>query len=158
MAAACCVVALASCRAGGVVETGEAPSRTPEDRSGPGPCDDTVREDIDTVIEGQLDAFRDDDYEQALTFASRGFRASIDAEQFEQIITEGFPEVRESTGHTTEQCVTDGEQALLLIVVTGDAGDEALDYELIKEPDGWRIQGASPHGGPGRDSESETTV
>lgn len=141
---------LAGC-SGEVVETGQgelqAPETTPaappsedgESEARPRqvrPCDEATLAAIDEVIDGQLAAFRAGDFERALSFASAGFRAGVTPERFEQLITQGFPAVREAKGHRSAQCVTDGEQAAVLVVVSGRERSDALAYQMVREDGG----------------------
>lgn len=164
---------LAAC-GGEVVETGQgqlqAPETTPASpRSENGqseaaprqvrPCDEATVAAIDEVIDGQLAAFRAGDFERALSFASAGFRARVPPERFEQLITQGFPAVREAKGHRSAQCLTDGQQAAVLVVVTGREGSDALAYQMVREDGRWRINGAQPaQGGGESEPGSEPTV
>lgn len=100
---------------------------------------------VDATVAGQLAAFADGDIRAALGFASASFRASVTLTSFRAIIEEGYPEVAASTGHAILDCRSlDAENAQALVSVTGKDGTTArLGYRLVREPEGWRIDGAS---------------
>ncbi len=109
-------------------------------------CDPEQRAAIDEAIDGQLSAFADDDWDGALDFATQGFRATRNAAQLEQIITEGFPIAADPASHATDDCRTDGTQAAIQVTVVSTGGEVGgFTYLVEREDDGvWRIAGAVP--------------
>ena len=91
----------------------------------------------------QLDAFKRDDYDAAYGFASAEIRQMFDRRAFERMVKTGYPEIARSSfalvGETEERA--DGH-VLVKVKIRGANGNgiEAL-YEMVKEPDGWRING-----------------
>lgn len=112
-------------------------------------CSTQEQDAIDAIIAGQLDAFAAGDYDLALTFASEGFQAGLDAEAFERVITDGFPVVARDASHRTRRCVTlegdAGTAGQALVTVTAADGESTdLVYLLLVEDGGWVISGATP--------------
>jgi hypothetical protein len=118
-------------------------------------CEAQEAAEIGEVVDAQLEAFRRGDYPAALELASRGFRSQFDAERFEQVMTEGFPEVLESTSHRIVGCLVVGRGRTVLVELRGDAGDQQLVYRVREETAGWRIEGAVPHDAPADDDEGD---
>jgi hypothetical protein len=141
-AAGLCLVAmlgLAACT-GSAVEPPE-----PTGRATTGACDDATFGAIEAAVAGQLDAFAAGDWAQALTYATAGFRADVDPDELEQIITQGFPVVADYETYLAAHCTVAGDQARLAVEVTDSAGaDLALVYLLEREDGGWHIAGAVP--------------
>lgn len=121
-----------------------ASNSTPD--SSPQDCDDADRGGIEAAISGQLAAFGQGDYAAAREFATDGFRAGVDLERFREIIDEGFPVVRDNTGHETGRCLTDGPFGSAVVTVTaGDGEEQVLAYLMERDDqDTWRIAGARP--------------
>lgn len=111
---------------------------------GPGVCDAVDGAAIDEVIGNQLAAFAGGDFAGALGFATPGFQESFPLEEFEAMITQSFPVPATATGHEILECQVIGTAAAAVVVVTGDAGTQALQYGLLELADGWRIDGAVP--------------
>lgn len=102
---------------------------------------------LDAVITEQLDAFAANDWDRAWSLTSRDFRASgVDADGLREIVTSGYPEVADPTGHEVRGCQYAGEQAQVLITVTATDGSTVdLVYLLTREGGRWRISGAVDH-------------
>lgn len=109
-------------------------------------CDTAQRTAIDAAVDGQLAAFAEGDYAAALDFATQGFRAARTPEDFEALITEGFPIAADAASHVTDTCRTDGTQAAIQVTVVSSTGEiGGFTYLVEREPDGiWRIAGAVP--------------
>lgn len=133
---------------------GSSPPSDPHGPDGEVPaCGDGDVRDIDAVIGDQLAAFADDDYERALEFASRDFRAAIDAEGLAGIIEQGYPVASDAASHETGTCVqpTPATAEVLVRVTARDGARGDLVYRLVDETDGWRIAGAIQVGDGGDD-------
>lgn len=125
---------------------GDDPADADEPATGAGDCTGDEVAAMDGAVDGQLDAIVARDWEGALGFATTGFRSQYDAPAFEETILDGFPVVAAATGHTSEGCVRDGDDAQLLVTVTADDGRTAvLVYLMAREEGSWRIGGAVPH-------------
>jgi hypothetical protein len=116
----------------------------------PADCDDDVLGGVGATIGGQLAAFADGDFVRAYGFASQGFRGTVPLEAFEVIVRDGYAALLDLTSHEVLECRTDGRRAAVLVGVVDAAGTPSLmSYDLVRESDGWRIQGAQG-AGPGQ--------
>ncbi|MEX1178827.1 MAG: DUF4864 domain-containing protein [Nitriliruptor sp.] len=131
-----------------LADTSPAPEPPPPDAPSPRPPGDPCTEDdldaIDEVIGGQLAAFAADDYAEALTYASEGFRAGRDAAAFETMIEESFPVAADAVEHRSGACVQRDGNAEVRVEVTAADGERGTFVYLLVEEDGWRIAGAVP--------------
>lgn len=132
-------------------ETDE-PSETDEESEGsetPGtpetrPCDAEVVAAIDATITGQLAAFAADDFDAAIGFASRSFRAGVDVASFRALIRENYPNLVDDAVHRTGACsVTPAGIAEVRIEVTGASGtrDDHV-YLMVEEGGRWLVEAA----------------
>jgi hypothetical protein len=129
----------------------EAPAGGSEEADGPGgaalgACGDEDRRAVDEVVGGQLAAFAAGDFAAALDLTTPQFQSGIDVAAFEALITEGFPVPASATGHRLVACTTDGRAAVAEVDVTGTAGEQSLQYGLLRIDGTWRIDGAVPVG------------
>lgn len=116
-------------------------------RDDPRDCDTETLADLDEVVGGQLDAFADDDWDDALALASAGFREEFDATRFAAVVEGSFPVAADAVDHRLGGCVTTTTEAQVLVEVESGTGDEAtLVYALVREAGAWRIAGAVPTG------------
>ena len=95
------------------------------------------------VVMQQLEAFRQDDFTTAYTFASVSVRQLFDRAGFEQMVRGGYPEIAHSASATIDGSRRgDAGEIYLFIRILGDNGRaiEAV-YELVVEGAGWRING-----------------
>jgi hypothetical protein len=98
----------------------------------------------------QLEAFRQDDYDTAYTFASEEIQLQFDRLRFEVMVRSGYPEIARSIlADVIGTELEPGGRAYVAVKIRGVNGNtiEAL-YELIWQ-DGWRINGVAtrPAGG-----------
>ena len=118
----------------------------PEQTAGPTECSGEVQASIESVINAQVAAFGEEDFELAYSFASPGFQASVGLNQFVQIISGSYGPLIESSSLVFSDCLTDSEaQVGLLIAKFIQQSNEvyALRYLMVNTDDGWRVQGAS---------------
>ncbi|SDX22874.1 DUF4864 domain-containing protein [Roseicitreum antarcticum] len=98
---------------------------------------------LESVIQGQLDAFGQDDVATAFTYASPTIKAIFGTpDRFGQMVRSGYPMVwrpaevrylglrREAGALWQRVMITDQQGALHLV-----------DYEMIETPGGWQING-----------------
>lgn len=112
------------------------------------PCEPDQQEEMTASVEGQLDALSRDDFDGAMEFSSEGYRAATPPETFEQMITEGFPELRRSERADVAGCLTDGRVATLQVRIADEIGVEVgIVYLMELGNDGWGIAGAVPADG-----------
>ncbi len=95
------------------------------------------------VIQSQIDAFLQDDFATAFTYASPTIKGIFGtSERFGMMVRQGYPmvwrpadvqflDLREMAGRTVQRVmITDGAGSVYL-----------LDYEMIETGDGWQING-----------------
>ncbi|MGD9293491.1 MAG: DUF4864 domain-containing protein [Roseobacter sp.] len=98
---------------------------------------------MQSVIDRQLEAFKDDDFAQAMEFASpvlkRYFRTP---ENFGRMVTQGYPMVwRPGTVRYLENRVEDGAHWQRVMIVDQQGVTHILDYRMLETEQGWRING-----------------
>ena len=97
------------------------------------------------VISGQLEAFRTGDAAGAFDYAAAGFKLSFpNAETFYAVILgTGYAPIAQSSSHSFGQFRMVNEEQVMQIVRLMGADDGRFDalYQLIREPEGWRVQG-----------------
>lgn len=97
------------------------------------------------VITGQVDAFHAEDGTAALGFAGEGFKARFtDPALFLQAIREwGYSAIMESSSHSFGAYqIIDPDHVLQVVDFTGpDQVIYQAIYQLVREPEGWRIGG-----------------
>jgi uncharacterized protein DUF4864 len=102
-------------------------------------------EEATKVVMQQLEAFRQNDYDTAYTFASAMIREHFDRAAFEAMVRGGYPEIARSAAAFVagSQTAPDGRLALLLKIrgATGSTIDAV--YEMVREGDAWRINGVA---------------
>ncbi|SLN20768.1 hypothetical protein ROJ8625_00753 [Roseivivax jejudonensis] len=99
--------------------------------------------DIEAVIEGQMEAFRDGDVTGAFDFAAPGIRSIFRTpEVFGQMVERGYPMVWQP-GEVTFGALRERDGGLWQkVYVRDDTGAlHVLDYEMRMIGDGWRIGG-----------------
>jgi hypothetical protein len=106
----------------------------------------------ESVVLRQLQAFRDDDYDTAYTFAAAVIRQAFDRAAFERMVRTGYPEIARSAHAAVsrhETTVDDRRYVSVRILGANGVPIEAT-YELVREPAGWRISGVvtRPDGAP----------
>lgn len=92
----------------------------------------------------QLEAFRQNDFDTAFTFASGLIQARFDRQNFEAMVRRGYPEIAQSTfAAVTRTELQSPGLAYVTVKIRGANGQsvEAL-YELVWE-DGWKINGVA---------------
>jgi hypothetical protein len=106
--------------------------------------------DIEGVISRQIEAFRQDDFATAFTFASPNIqRLFRNSENFGDMVRQGYPMVwrparvdflglRNQNGRTVQR-----------VLITDMSGVEhVLDYDMIASENGWVINGVAMLGQP----------
>lgn len=96
---------------------------------------------IQGVIRGQIDAFLKDDFVTAFTFASPGIQGVFETpEKFGAMVRNGYPMVwRPETVEFGELREVGGRLWQRVIVRDASGRYHALDYQMIPDGDGWRI-------------------
>lgn len=112
-------------------------------------CDEDERVVLSGVVEAQLDAFAEGDFAAARELASTTFRAGIDVETFEQLITEQYPVVLAGGDATFGPCLASDARGIVAVGLPGPDGTVDLVYLLALEDGQWRIDGAQYADTPG---------
>ena len=100
-------------------------------------------DDIRAVISEQIEAFRADDFERAFTYASPMIKRMFgDSVRFGRMVREGYPMVwRPSDVRFSGLSERGGRTVQSVLVKDGSGALYIVDYEMIAEGDGWRING-----------------
>jgi hypothetical protein len=104
------------------------------------PSEMKTKDVLHAVINGQLAAFRKDDYAAAFVFADKSFKEQLSLEQFERMVKSGFPAIAHSTSARCGLSFDDGDEAVVNVRVFSD-GRDPLDYQYTLRRDGesWHI-------------------
>lgn len=97
--------------------------------------------DIRSVISGQIEAFRADDFATAFDFASPNIKGMFGtADNFGQMVRNGYPMVwRPSDVQFGELREVAGRLWQRVIVRDAEGRFHALDYQMIETENGWQI-------------------
>jgi hypothetical protein len=98
---------------------------------------------IRDVIARQMEAFKADDFVTAFTFASPGIQSMfVSPDRFGQMVQNGYPMVWRPADVRFSGIETREGQTIQSVVVTDQSGVvHVLDYFMIAEDGGWRING-----------------
>jgi hypothetical protein len=108
------------------------------------PSSPAVKKELTTVIEGQLAAFRANDYRKAYTFASAEIQQLFPVAEFETMVRHGFPVIAESSTAEFGLALDTGDEAVVTVRVENTAKRSiAYQYHLKKEDGRWRIAGVT---------------
>jgi hypothetical protein len=113
---------------------------SPDTLRTPRPCDREAAAGIEDTIRSQQAAFATGDFTGAREFASTGFQSTVDVQQFQQIIEAGYDFLLRDPAIDFLECEQIDDLAQILVRV--DASVD-LRYRVIRQPDGWRIDGAT---------------
>ncbi len=100
-------------------------------------------EDIRAVISEQIEAFKADDFARAFTYASPNIKRMFgDSVRFGRMVREGYPMVwRPSDVRFSGLSEEGGRTVQSVLVKDGSGALFIVDYDMIAEGDGWRING-----------------
>lgn len=98
---------------------------------------------IESTIQGQLDAFQADDVATAFSFAAPSIQGMFGTpEVFGMMVKRGYPMVwRPGDVRFTELLSEGGEMAQRVLIRDRDGRSHLLEYRLIDEGGQWRISG-----------------
>lgn len=98
---------------------------------------------IEATIGGQIDAFLEDDFARAFTFASPNIQGMFgSSERFGQMVRQGYPMVwRPGDVQFLELREVAGNLWQRVLIRDQAGGMHMLDYQMIETDDGWRING-----------------
>lgn len=98
---------------------------------------------IEDTITAQIDAFLNDDFAEAFTYASpniQGFFGT--SERFGQMVRNGYPMVwRPGDVQYLELRDVAGNLWQKVLIRDQQGGTHILDYQMIQTSDGWKING-----------------
>ena len=105
---------------------------------------DAVKKELSAVIEGQLTAFRADDYPKAYTFAAAEIRTIFPVEDFEKMVRAQYAVIAKSTATEYGVAFDTGEEAVVNVRIE-NAEKKSVEYQYLlkKEEGGWKISGVS---------------
>jgi hypothetical protein len=109
----------------------------------PARADETANPAIQTVIQGQFDAFIAKDVTGAFEFASPMIKGIFgSAENFGTMVQQGYPMVWNPAQVRMLELRTVAGNLWQRVMVTDQAGrTHLLDYQMVETPDGWEING-----------------
>lgn len=119
---------------------------TPAARSTePAPSTEAMKKELAKVIEGQLAAFRADDYPRAYAFAAAGIKEMFNPAEFERMVRGAYPVIAHSVSAEYGLTFDSGEEAVVNVRVVGATDGQTVEYlyTLSKENGEWKITGVS---------------
>ncbi len=104
-----------------------------------------VRKEIVATIDGQLAAFRKGDVPKAYAYSATALRVQKPLPVFTAIVRANYPEIWSNTRSECGIVRDDGDRAAVLVHVFASNANASYDYTLVKEANGWRIEGVLRH-------------
>ena len=100
---------------------------------------------IRSVISDQIEAFRQDDFETAFSYASQNIKRMFgDPETFGAMVRNGYPMVwRPADVRFSNLSRARGTFVQNVLVTDGSGALHILEYEMVESENGWRINGVS---------------
>lgn len=100
-------------------------------------------QDIQTVINDQIAAFRADDFETAFTYAAPNIRMMfLTPDRFGQMVREGYPMVHRPRTYVFEDLKDTGGSKLQSVLIEGQDGYYYVaEYDMVLTGQGWKIRG-----------------
>ncbi|MEX0970126.1 MAG: DUF4864 domain-containing protein [Paracoccaceae bacterium] len=110
-----------------------------------GHAQSTQQADIRDIITRQLEAFQQDDFATAFTFASPALQGIFQTpERFADMVTGGYPMVYRPQDYRFDSLSALAGSSLQRLLVWDTNGRGFLvEYQMIETEDGWRINGVS---------------
>jgi hypothetical protein len=105
---------------------------------------------IKGVIGAQIDAFEQDDFPTAFTYAAPGIQGMFRTpERFGQMVRQGYPMVWRPGSVEYLGVTVDGRVwAQDVLVTDGEGRLHLLEYSMVETPNGWKIAGVRLKEGP----------
>ena len=99
--------------------------------------------DIRSVIDGQITAFRADDFGAAFAFASPNIKGIFGTpDRFGQMVRQGYPMVHRPEDLRYLALRDEAGRKVQRVMIRDAQGRvHMLDYEMIETPEGWLING-----------------
>ena len=105
---------------------------------------EAVKKELSAVIDGQLAAFRANDYPKAYTFAAAEIKAMFAVDEFEKMVRGQYAVIAKSTGSEYGIAFDTGEEAVVNVrIENAEKKNVEYQYLLKKEEGGWKIGGVS---------------
>lgn len=127
-------------------EPSSAPEPEESESQAPIGCEGSAELEIQEVINNQVAAFGDGDFERAYGFASGAFRANVSLEGFIEIIDGSYGPLIGSSDLVFSGCFVTAENLLAVIdakFIQQTNEVFGLRYLMLNTDQGWRVQGAS---------------
>ena len=98
---------------------------------------------ITDVIQNQIDAFQDDDFARAFSFASPAIKRMFGSpDRFGTMVRQGYPMVwRPADVQYLDQRPENGRVYQKVLITDGQGVPHLLEYQMIETTDGWQING-----------------
>lgn len=98
---------------------------------------------IEATITAQIDAFLEDDFAEAFTYASPNIQGMFGtSERFGQMVRNGYPMVwRPGDVQYLELRDVRGNLWQKVMIRDRQGGTHVLDYQMIETVEGWKING-----------------
>ena len=94
------------------------------------------------TVQGQLDAFRANDYDKAFRFAVKGIQASFTLSDFEQMVKRDYTVIAEWKSVRYGLSLDNSSAGVLQVFIQGDDKLEIeFQYTLEKEEGTWKVVG-----------------
>jgi hypothetical protein len=103
----------------------------------PGNCPTDVAQDASSIINSQITAFGQGDFEKARTLSSRRFRFFVPTESFARIMKEDYAILLNNPKVKFVDC--DIPSSTQLVIKISVADEQILTYTLVNEDGNWRI-------------------
>lgn len=106
-------------------------------------ADQAQRGAVTGVIQSQIDAFMEDDFDRAFTFASPNIRSMFGTpDNFGRMVRQGYPMVWRPADVSYGQTESGAGRVLQNVVIRdADGVVHVLEYEMIPISEGWQING-----------------
>ncbi len=98
---------------------------------------------IEATITAQIDAFQEDDFAEAFTYASPNIQGMFGtSDRFGQMVRNGYPMVwRPGDVQYLQLRNISGNLWQKVMIRDRQGGLHVLDYQMIQTPEGWKING-----------------
>lgn len=98
---------------------------------------------LESVIQNQLDAFKQDDFATAFTYASPDIKGLFGtSDRFGQMVRSGYPMVWRPAQVRYLALRAEAGQLWQRVMITDQAGAlHFVDYQMIEAAEGWQING-----------------
>lgn len=103
-----------------------------------------TKSELTQTVQGQLDAFRANDYAKAFGFAAKGIQADFTLKNFEEMVKRNYAVIAEWKSVRFGVALNNGSQGQLPVFIQGDGKLETeFQYTFQKEDGTWKIIGVT---------------